>query len=982
MLLTVFYVAATWMQSWKLGSIKRKIAHFASQQASLVFYKVPNEKDSGEEISTFSISSSFCKNQDNAMVGELLWFSKAIRACTLLPKQVVNVDSWISFVDEETSFPLELNSEKVHLKDPRLFILIEAVCIENLAIPNSHPCNISKLGIPKAWRAEDIFGVIVESDVDHLSEVSSSFMSASLMLDDGFEVSRVQTVDVEGHPCVVINSDRIAVPRSPLKSLELSSPSKANSEWPRRSSLHMSPLQWKSHVDLLRSFSNCAYQAKQGVPISVPEHRSASIASGTKALKLESPTVIEVEEIKEKNEEKEKEVKKEEIEKTETESKLSNISKESRAKSASTVVLSTDTTPQTSHESSTVVSAQSTPSKYNLHARKNTFSSLHSLGSASTISIRSSGSGKSKPPNVLVYSESPATTDNIKSVLNDTLHKHKYTIYSVTGNQLASSTWAVNCSLLVICGNVPEQVEPKLISYLLQGGKLLCLCSTFLHTLLPTFRTAEVRERELVRFSYGRWSRVRLMHHVFCYQASPARTKFSREADEPPNEKDRISPVPQTPSSVQVLDKEGKSHTLHVQVLGAEETWQTPSLLLAYFPSPGGRAVFSQVHLELDPGDCLEEREGEALRHSDVARKEIIKDLLSTHLGLECGSSNAPSSFTVAYFLGRHELKLEFLEKVKHKKQDGILKLGQLGLKFCGKGETPPNATSSVLPVLVHSCPRDFSTLDYFENLGTEALGRLLIYCEVLGSSMDVISGELIHGLAVVPSQQTSGKGRSTNQWLSPPGCAMFSLQVHFSSDSYMGRHPSILQHVATLAIVSSLSEISQQYNQAFDLRLKWPNDIYTGDLVKIGGLISNCTMSKSTVICNIGAGINLDNDSPTTCLNSLIQEYNKTYNQQLPKLTREKLLAKAFTQLESILDKMQEGDVQSIHDLYYLYWLHSGAQVNVLDAAGSVRSVTVSGIDEHGFLKVREQTGNVFTVHPDGNSFDMMEGLIAPKLK
>lgn len=97
--------------------------------------------------------------------------------------------------------------------------------------------------------------------------------------------------------------------------------------------------------------------------------------------------------------------------------------------------------------------------------------------------------------------------------------------------------WAVNCSLLVICGNVPENVEPKLISYLLQGGKLLCLCSTFLHTLLPTFRTAEVRERELVRFSYGRWSRVRLMHHVFCYQASPARTKFSREADDPPNEK-------------------------------------------------------------------------------------------------------------------------------------------------------------------------------------------------------------------------------------------------------------------------------------------------------------------------------------------------------------------------------------------------------------------------------------------------------------
>lgn len=59
--------------------------------------------------------------------------------------------------------------------------------------------------------------------------------------------------------------------------------------------------------------------------------------------------------------------------------------------------------------------------------------------------------------------------------------------------------------------------------------------------------------------------------------------------------RDRISPVPQTPSSVEIVDNEGVTHTLHVQVLGAEETWQTPSLLLAYFISPGGRAVFSQV---------------------------------------------------------------------------------------------------------------------------------------------------------------------------------------------------------------------------------------------------------------------------------------------------------------------------------------------------------------------------------------------------
>lgn len=39
----------------------------------------------------------------------------------------------------------------------------------------------------------------------------------------------------------------------------------------------------------------------------------------------------------------------------------------------------------------------------------------------------------------------------------------------------------------------------------------------------------------------------------------------------------------------------------------------------------------------------------------------------------------------------------------------------------------------------------------------------------------------------------------------------------------------------------------------------------------------------------------------------------------------------------------------------------------------------TVVGIDEFGFLVVETSKG-VVTVHPDGNSFDMLQGLIVPK--
>jgi len=39
-------------------------------------------------------------------------------------------------------------------------------------------------------------------------------------------------------------------------------------------------------------------------------------------------------------------------------------------------------------------------------------------------------------------------------------------------------------------------------------------------------------------------------------------------------------------------------------------------------------------------------------------------------------------------------------------------------------------------------------------------------------------------------------------------------------------------------------------------------------------------------------------------------------------------------------------------------------------------------GIDDFGFLLVLDKKGETHTVHPDGNSFDLLKGLILPKQK
>lgn len=50
------------------------------------------------------------------------------------------------------------------------------------------------------------------------------------------------------------------------------------------------------------------------------------------------------------------------------------------------------------------------------------------------------------------------------------------------------------------------------------------------------------------------------------------------------------------PGSVELKDLRGDIHQLHVNVLGTEETWNTPSLILATDTHSNGVAVFSQVN--------------------------------------------------------------------------------------------------------------------------------------------------------------------------------------------------------------------------------------------------------------------------------------------------------------------------------------------------------------------------------------------------
>lgn len=52
---------------------------------------------------------------------------------------------------------------------------------------------------------------------------------------------------------------------------------------------------------------------------------------------------------------------------------------------------------------------------------------------------------------------------------------------------------------------------------------------------------------------------------------------------------------------------------------------------------------------------------------------------------------------------------------------------------------------------------------------------------------------------------------------------------------------------------------------------------------------------------------------------------------------------------------------------------------MSIIDHQGNERTAQILGIDDYGYLLV-EVEGKKESVHPDGNSFDMLRGLILPK--
>uniref|UniRef100_A0A8C0APJ1 Holocarboxylase synthetase n=1 Tax=Buteo japonicus TaxID=224669 RepID=A0A8C0APJ1_9AVES len=564
-----------------------------------------------------------------------------------------------------------------------------------------------------------------------------------------------------------------------------------------------------------------------------------------------------------------------------------------------------------------------------------------------------------KPPNVLIYLGSETAKvefEQVKSILQECIDADSYTIYQLHEEQVLKAPWIDNSLLLIIATEEPisEENHKQFMKFLSKGGKILGFSSSF------TFDGIQIKRKNKLK---------KTVHELVVSKMDSTEIKLNLLV------------------SGCIFEEVMKEDTSKVKTLSRLNNADKDIVIvhLTYGDS-GGEAILSQAHLELDINsmDVQTEEDFNLLKISNTKRYEVLKEIL-TSLGLSCELSEIPMLTPIYLLSSDEEIHLAFLKWLEgNVDAEGLRASSKVSLKFVSSCESKMELTPSLMPVITEMgrfSSEHFSLKTYQQNLQTKKLGKILLFTEVTTTTMNLLDGLMFElpeemGLIAIAVRQTQGKGRGGNVWLSPMGCALATLHITIPLHSNLGQRIPFIQHLVSLAVVESVRSVPGY--EDIDLRVKWPNDIYYSDLMKLGGVLVNSTLIETTFHILIGFGINVNNSNPTICINDLITKFNKEEGTKLKPLTADCLIARTVTVLERLIDIFQEKGPNGVLPCYYKYWVHSGKQVRLHNEEGPIAWIV--GIDDYGFLQVHEEGKGVESVHPDGNSFDMLRNLIVPK--
>ncbi|MFN7563966.1 MAG: biotin--[acetyl-CoA-carboxylase] ligase [Prosthecobacter sp.] len=231
---------------------------------------------------------------------------------------------------------------------------------------------------------------------------------------------------------------------------------------------------------------------------------------------------------------------------------------------------------------------------------------------------------------------------------------------------------------------------------------------------------------------------------------------------------------------------------------------------------------------------------------------------------------------------------------------------------------------------------------------------RVRVFDE-LGSTSDWLkqnAAQLETGAVVFTESQTAGRGRRDNRWIAPRGKdLMFSLLLKPTAS--LEKWPRITT-LAALAICKAI-----EAELPLSPRIKWPNDIYLGDL-KTSGLLAETVTTPSGLVLVLGIGLNVNtlDFPPDLSATSLLQ---KLASPVLREIDRNPLAKRLLECLHAEFQRLDDDYSQAIAEVRERSWLLH-RQIRAQTPQGEVFG-RVFDLDEEGQLLLQLADGSVQTL-------------------
>jgi BirA family biotin operon repressor/biotin-[acetyl-CoA-carboxylase] ligase len=229
-------------------------------------------------------------------------------------------------------------------------------------------------------------------------------------------------------------------------------------------------------------------------------------------------------------------------------------------------------------------------------------------------------------------------------------------------------------------------------------------------------------------------------------------------------------------------------------------------------------------------------------------------------------------------------------------------------------------------------------------------------YFPVIGSTMTEAARLALEGApggtVVVADEQTAGVGRLGRHWLSNAGAGIYC--------SILLRIPVATRElpVMTLALGLATAEAIQK-KTSLSCDLRWPNDVLIHER-KTAGILAQ--LHDSCIVAGIGINVNQDSlpDDLRTPATSLKIELGRG-------VPREPLLISLLECVDDFCGLLVEkgaGAILSAFTRASSYVLHRRV---LYETDYGLRKGVTAGLDENGFLRVRDDSGLLQTLYTGG---------------